>query len=42
VLSRGFETEISNETGTVNYDKSAETPQRGFWQEWARVMDGAA
>ena len=24
--------------GTVNDDKSAETPQRGFWRQWSRVM----
>jgi hypothetical protein len=41
VLSRGFETEIENETGTVNYDKSAETPQRGFWRHWAEVLGGS-
>jgi phenylpropionate dioxygenase-like ring-hydroxylating dioxygenase large terminal subunit len=40
VLRRGFETEIHDETGTVNHDKSAETPQRGFWRHWAAVLDG--
>lgn len=38
-LSRGLESEVHDETGTVNHDKSAETPQRGFWREWSRVMD---
>jgi phenylpropionate dioxygenase-like ring-hydroxylating dioxygenase large terminal subunit len=38
-LSRGVESDEVNDTGVVNYDKSAETPQRGFWREWARVME---
>jgi phenylpropionate dioxygenase-like ring-hydroxylating dioxygenase large terminal subunit len=38
-LSRGFESETHDETGVVNHDKSAETPQRGFWQHWATVME---
>ena len=37
-LSRGIETDELDETGIVNRDKSAETPQRGFWREWARAM----
>jgi phenylpropionate dioxygenase-like ring-hydroxylating dioxygenase large terminal subunit len=37
-LSRGVETDETDETGVINYDKSAETPQRGFWREWRRVM----
>ena len=37
-LSRGFESELTDETGTLSYDKSAETPQRGFWRHWASVM----
>ena len=37
-LSRGVETDEADETGVINYDKSAETPQRGFWREWQRVM----
>ncbi|WP_371541565.1 Rieske 2Fe-2S domain-containing protein [Streptomyces sp. NBC_00554] len=41
-LSRGLESDLDNETGTVNYDKSSETPQRGFWREWARVMGASA
>jgi len=40
-LSRGVESDIANETGTVNYDKSAETPQRGFWKQWQSVMGEA-
>jgi phenylpropionate dioxygenase-like ring-hydroxylating dioxygenase large terminal subunit len=41
MLSRGLETDIDDDTGVVNRDKSAETPQRGFWQHWARVMQAA-
>jgi phenylpropionate dioxygenase-like ring-hydroxylating dioxygenase large terminal subunit len=41
-LSRGFESELHDGTGVVNHDKSAETPQRGFWQHWAHVMAGSA
>jgi phenylpropionate dioxygenase-like ring-hydroxylating dioxygenase large terminal subunit len=40
VLSRGLETDVVDETGTVNADKSAETPQRGFWRHWASVLNG--
>jgi phenylpropionate dioxygenase-like ring-hydroxylating dioxygenase large terminal subunit len=36
-LSRGLETDVSDDTGIVNIDKSAETPQRGFWRNWAKV-----
>ncbi len=39
ILNRGFESELTNESGTLNYDKSAETPQRGFWRHWGDVMD---
>jgi hypothetical protein len=39
-LSRGIETDIEDETGIVNHDKSAETPQRGFWKHWAGVLNG--
>jgi hypothetical protein len=39
MLRRGFETEVHDETGTINHDKSAETPQRGFWRHWAAVLD---
>jgi phenylpropionate dioxygenase-like ring-hydroxylating dioxygenase large terminal subunit len=38
ILGRGVESDTLDETGVVNTDKSAETPQRGFWREWARVM----
>lgn len=37
-LSRGLEDDITDESGTKNYDKSAETPQRGFWRQWATAM----
>jgi phenylpropionate dioxygenase-like ring-hydroxylating dioxygenase large terminal subunit len=39
-LSRGIETDIEDETGIVNHDKSAETPQRGWWKHWASVLSG--
>ncbi|MGW6358071.1 aromatic ring-hydroxylating oxygenase subunit alpha [Streptomyces sp. NPDC055092] len=38
VLARGEESDIADETGIVNTDKSAETPQRGFYRQWAAVM----
>jgi phenylpropionate dioxygenase-like ring-hydroxylating dioxygenase large terminal subunit len=41
VLARGLATDIADETGLVNHDKSAETPQRGFWRHWAAVLDPA-
>lgn len=37
-LSRGLETDETDETGIVNSDKSAETPQRGFYRQWASVV----
>ena len=37
-LSRGLEDDITDGTGTKNYDKSAETTQRGFWRQWAKVV----
>lgn len=37
-LSRGVETDVIDETGVVNSDKSAETPQRGFYRQWASVV----
>ncbi|WP_016881614.1 MULTISPECIES: aromatic ring-hydroxylating oxygenase subunit alpha [unclassified Rhodococcus (in: high G+C Gram-positive bacteria)] len=37
-LSRGLETDVTDETGIVNSDKSAETPQRGFYRQWASVV----
>jgi phenylpropionate dioxygenase-like ring-hydroxylating dioxygenase large terminal subunit len=37
-LSRGLETDVEDETGIVNSDKSAETPQRGFYRQWASVV----
>jgi phenylpropionate dioxygenase-like ring-hydroxylating dioxygenase large terminal subunit len=39
VLARGHSSDIADETGLVNHDKSAETPQRGFWKHWASVLD---
>jgi hypothetical protein len=38
VLSRGLEDDLDEPTGIKNYDKSAETPQRGFWHHWAEAM----
>lgn len=38
-LSRGMESDLSDEAGTKNYDKTSETPQRGFWRHWAGVMN---
>jgi phenylpropionate dioxygenase-like ring-hydroxylating dioxygenase large terminal subunit len=38
VLSRGLEDDITDDSGVKNYDKSAETPQRGFWRQWAKAM----
>lgn len=38
VLARGIETDTEDETGIVNSDKSAETPQRGFYRQWAAVV----
>lgn len=40
-LSRGLESELDNGTGIVNYDKSAETPQRGFWRQWSSMVEEA-
>ncbi|WP_330255090.1 Rieske 2Fe-2S domain-containing protein [Nocardia sp. NBC_00565] len=37
-LARGIETDVTDETGIVNSDKSAETPQRGFYRQWASVV----
>jgi phenylpropionate dioxygenase-like ring-hydroxylating dioxygenase large terminal subunit len=37
-LSRGVESDVADASGIVNADKSAETPQRGFWQAWARAL----
>ena len=38
MLGRGIETDVTDETGIINHDKSAETPQRGFWSHWAAVL----
>lgn len=40
MLARGVETDVSDETGIINTDKSAETPQRGFYAQWAAVVGG--
>ncbi len=40
VLSRGMDSDIRDETGIVNSDKSAETPQRGFYAQWVAVVGG--
>ncbi|HEV7470263.1 MAG TPA: Rieske 2Fe-2S domain-containing protein [Pseudonocardia sp.] len=40
VLARGRDTDAADETGLVNHDKSAETPQRGWWAHWAEVLGG--
>lgn len=37
-LARGLETDVTDGTGIVNSDKSAETPQRGFYRQWASVV----
>src|SRR6201986_80093 len=39
-LSRGLETDVTDATGRINMDKSAETPQRGWWKHWAAVLEG--
>ena len=39
VLSRGRDSDIDDESGRINKDKSAETPQRGWWRHWASVLD---
>jgi hypothetical protein len=41
-LARGVEHDISDESGIINRDKSAETPQRGFYSQWAAVVGGKA
>jgi Phenylpropionate dioxygenase and related ring-hydroxylating dioxygenases, large terminal subunit len=40
MLARGRDTDEADETGLVNRDKSAETPQRGWWAHWAEVLGG--
>jgi hypothetical protein len=42
ILNRGFESELTNESGKLSYDKSSETPQRGFWKHWSSVLAGSA
>ncbi|MEM6108827.1 Rieske 2Fe-2S domain-containing protein [Mycobacterium sp. 050272] len=42
VLSRGADSDVTDDTGIVNTDKSAETPQRGFYAQWAAVVGGKA
>ena len=31
---------MTDATGRINKDKSAETPQRGWWKHWAAVLEG--
>ena len=38
-LARGLESDVPDGAGSVNPDKSAETPQRGFWRHWAAVLE---
>ena len=40
VLSRGLESDTADAAGLINRDKSAETPQRGWWKHWAAVLEG--
>jgi phenylpropionate dioxygenase-like ring-hydroxylating dioxygenase large terminal subunit len=40
MLARGAATDLHDQSGTVNHDKSSETPQRGLWHHWASVLDG--
>ncbi len=40
LLRRGVESDVTDATGVVNHDKSAETPQRGWWKHWAGVLEG--
>jgi phenylpropionate dioxygenase-like ring-hydroxylating dioxygenase large terminal subunit len=42
VLSRGAHDDITDDSGIINWDKSAETPQRGFYAQWAAVVGGKA
>jgi phenylpropionate dioxygenase-like ring-hydroxylating dioxygenase large terminal subunit len=42
VLARGIESDVDDTTGIINRDKSAETPQRGFYSQWAAVVGGKA
>jgi phenylpropionate dioxygenase-like ring-hydroxylating dioxygenase large terminal subunit len=42
LLSRGAESDVDDDTGRINRDKSAETPQRGWWKHWASVLDADA
>jgi phenylpropionate dioxygenase-like ring-hydroxylating dioxygenase large terminal subunit len=37
-LSRGVAGDLADDTGIINSDKSAETPQRGFYAQWAAVV----
>jgi phenylpropionate dioxygenase-like ring-hydroxylating dioxygenase large terminal subunit len=40
LLSRGRDSDVVDDSGRVNSDKSAETPQRGWWRHWVEVLDG--
>jgi hypothetical protein len=39
-LRRGVDGDEADATGIVNHDKSAETPQRGWWKHWSEVLEG--
>jgi hypothetical protein len=40
MLARGVDDDVTDESGIINRDKSAETPQRGFYSHWASVVGG--
>jgi hypothetical protein len=42
MLARGVDDDVTDESGIINRDKSAETPQRGFYSHWASVVGGGA
>lgn len=42
MLARGLESDVEDASGIINRDKSAETPQRGFYSQWATVVGGKA
>jgi phenylpropionate dioxygenase-like ring-hydroxylating dioxygenase large terminal subunit len=42
MLARGVESDVADTSGIINRDKSAETPQRGFYSQWATVVGGRA
>jgi hypothetical protein len=42
VLARGVDDDVTDDSGIINRDKSAETPQRGFYAQWAAVVGGGS